>query len=809
MDRYAKVIILSNSKAIDNLYTYKIIDNFLDDNIIGLKVLVPFGNGNALREAFVFETTDSTEFKRIKEIKYILQDDISLSINDIDLIKFMKNEYLCTYSEALQLIVPSGTKLKRVVNYKFIKNDFEGIIKEKEIEIFEFIKENNIVSYSDIKNKFENCSKYLKTIENKGLVSKEYKFKSEIKEKFKETVVRKMNCEDIIQIRESIPKNYIAQIRLIDYILDNEEEDLLIVKNELKIAKSVVSRIEQMGIVKIVTVRDKRMVDFNFNIKEDPFKKLNEEQEKCYKEIKLSLEKNEFESYLIHGVTGSGKTEIYMHLVNDVLNKNKSCIILVPEISLTPQMIERFVNRFGEKIAIIHSKLSLGERFDEWLDIKNGKKKIVIGARSAIFSPLDNLGMIIIDEEHENTYKSNRAPKYETYEIAKFKLMKTRGVLVSGSATPQIESYAKVKSNEMKLITLEKRINNRKMPEVEIVDMREELNIGNKSIFSNKLFNAINDRLERNEQVIIFLNRKGYSSFVSCRACGYALECPNCEISLTYHKERKSMECSYCGYKTYIPKTCPECGSKHFKLFGIGTEKVEEITKKTFKNANVGRLDSQTTRKKGSLNDIIKKFEDETYDILIGTQMVTKGFDFENVTLVGILAADLIINFPDFSSSERAFQLITQVAGRAGRGDKEGEVILQTYEPDHPALIAASNHNFNEFLNEELKIRNVFEYPPFVKLINIIFYSENEPLLLKETSKFKKLIEKEINLEKVKVFGPNKALHSKIRGKYRYQIFFKIMDNEYNNVKESIKNIIDGNEFKVYITVDVKPRNLV
>lgn len=807
MDIYANVIILSNSKAIDNLYTYKIGDKVLDKNIIGLKVLVPFGNGNALREAFVIGTTNLTNYKRIKTIKYILEDDISLSINDIDLIRFIKEEYLCTYSEALQLIVPSGTKLRRIVNYRFIKNDFEFIIKEK--EIFEFIKERNIVTEESLKKEFKNYLRYVKKLEEKGLIKKEYKFISEIKEKFKEVVIRKKDIVEINEIKESIPKNYVAQIRLIDFIINNEKEDLLIIKNKLKIGKSVINKIEGMGIVEILTVRDKRKIEFRFNIEKDIFKKLNCEQEKCYNEIKLGLEEDKFSNYLLHGVTGSGKTEIYMHLVRDVLNKNQSCIILVPEIALTPQMIERFVNRFGEKVAIIHSKLSLGERFDEWVDIKNGKKNIVIGARSAIFSPLNNIGMVIIDEEHENTYKSNRDPKYETYEIAKFKLMKNKGVLISGSATPQIESYSKVKNGEMKLLTLDKRINNREMPLVEIVDMREELNIGNKSIFSKKLYDAINDRLLRKEQVIIFLNRKGYSSFVSCRECGYALECPNCEISLTYHKGRNVAECSYCGYKTYIPKLCPSCGSKYFKLFGIGTEKVEEITKKTFVNANVGRLDSQTTRKKGSIDNIIEKFQNETYDILIGTQMVTKGFDFENVTLVGILAADLIINFPDFSSSERAFQLITQVAGRAGRGDKEGEVILQTYEPDHSALIAASKHNYDEFLKEELKIRNVFEYPPFVKLINIIFYSENEKWLIDDTNRFKKLIESEINLNKVKIFGPNKALHSKIRGKYRYQIFFKIMDEEYSDVKKCIKDIISDNEFKVYISVDAKPRSLV
>ena len=809
MAKYANVIVLSNSKALDNLYTYEITNEYTNKSIIGLKVLVPFGRGDALREAFVFETSDICDYNRIKKIEYYLDDDISLSINDIHLIKFMKNEYLCTYSEALQLIVPSGTKLKRTIKYKIVDNNVEQELEKKENDVFKFIKENEVVSENNLKKEFSDFKNIVKKLENKELVKKEYNFISVVKEKIKKVAIRNMSYVQLSEVKKKIPKRNIAQIKLIDYITEKDKEDCSILRKELKITKSVFDKMVELGVIKIEKVREKREVEFHFNVRNDTFKTLNFEQKECFDEIKFELGKNIFSNYLIHGVTGSGKTEIYMHLVREMLNENKSCIILVPEIALTPQMIERFINRFGDKVAIIHSKLSFGERFDEFKDIKEGKKKIVIGARSAIFSPVDNLGMVIIDEEHENTYKSNRDPKYETYDIAKFKLMKTNGLLISGSATPKIDSFSKVKNKEMKLISLKKRINNRKMPEVEIVDMREELNVGNKNIFSRKLYNAINERLRKKEQIIIFLNRKGYSSFVSCRKCGYALECPNCEISLTYHKERNSMECSYCGYKTYIPKTCPKCGSKYFKLFGIGTEKVEEITKNTFKNAKVGRLDSQTTRKKGSLNEIIENFENENYDILIGTQMVTKGFDYENVTLVGILAADLIINFPDFSSAERAFQLITQVAGRAGRGEKEGEVILQTYEPENYALIAASKHNYDEFLKEELKIRNVFEYPPFVKLINIIFYSENETILINETNRFKKLIDKEIDLNKVKVFGPNKALHSKIRGKYRYQIFFKIFDNEFNNVKNNIKQIIDKNNFKVYISVDVKPSNLV
>jgi len=808
VNRYAQIIIISKTKAIDNLFTYRIPDRYLGEEIIGLKVLVPFGRGNVLREGFIFSTTDECTYKRIKKIKHFLKNDISITVNDIELIDYIREEYLCTYTEALQLIVPSGTQLKRKTIYAFKKDALN--LTEKENKVLEFIKSNGKIDKSSISKAFKNISKYLKNLEDKNLIKKNYEFSSVVSEKEKKLIFKVIDNQKILEIRDGIPGSYVAQLRLIDFLLEsNEKEDLTLLKKKLSIAKSVIDRIIEMGIAETITVRDKRQIDHHFEIQSDVFKTLNQEQEKAYENILKGYKNMFLKSYLLHGVTGSGKTEIYMHLVREVLKDEASVIILVPEIALTPQMIERFVNRFGDMVAILHSKLSLGEAFDQWKDIKNGRKKIVIGARSAIFSPVQNLGMVIIDEEHENTYKSTRNPKYETYEIARFRLLANKGVLISGSATPRIDSYEKVNANEMELLKLDSRINNREMPPVEIVDMRDELTKGNKTIFSEKLHKGIEERLRKNEQSIIFLNRKGYSSFVSCRKCGFKLECPNCEISLTYHKKRNVAECSYCDYKSFIPKVCPECGSEYFKLFGIGTEKVEEITKKTFKNAKVGRLDSQTTRKKGSLNKIIQKFEDETYDILIGTQMVTKGFDFENVTLVGILAADLIINFPDFSSSERAFQLITQVAGRAGRGEKKGEVILQTYEPDHPALISASHHDYDSFLKEELKVRKVFEYPPFLSLINIIFYSAHENDLIKETNRFKKLLEKMINLKSVKTFGPSKALHSKIRGKYRYQIFLKIPKDEFKGVKNSVKKIIDENKFNVFISVDVQPRNLV
>lgn len=803
MNQYVNIAIVSKTQELDQLFTYKIDQSFK----IGDKVLVPFGRGNSLREGYIFEIVEKPDYNRIKKVQYVLADDISLTSSDIELVKWMKKEYLCSFSDAIRMVIPSGTSLKRSTFYEYI-TDAEGLT-PKEQDVLNYIKEKKEVSLKEIKKAITRVKPYLNTLEEKKLIKKEFHFKSIVKEKYKKIYVKKKNNEEILEIRKNIPKSYVAQLRLIDYILKHETGTLANLKKKLKIAKSVFDRIASMGIIDIKEVRDRREIEKKFKIKHDPFKSLTSDQEYCYQRIKESLATHHLSKFLLHGVTGSGKTEVYMHLVQEVLDENQSAIILVPEISLTPQMMERFFNRFGEKIAILHSKLSQGERFDQWKDIKQGKKKIVIGARSAIFSPVKDLGLVIIDESHENTYKSDMNPKYETEKIAEFKLKKTKGTLVLGSATPRINAYYQGDKTNLEVLNLSTRVNNKEMPPVDIVDMREELSNGNKTIFSRTLYEGINDRLKKNEQTIIFLNRKGYSSFVSCRKCGFALECSNCEIALTYHKKRNIASCSYCDYQSYIPKTCPECGSKYFKHFGIGTEQVEEITKKTFRDATVARLDSQTTRRKGSLNKIIHEFKNKKTDILVGTQMVTKGFDFENVTLVGVIAADLMLNFPDFSSSERAFQLVTQVAGRAGRGNKSGRVIVQTYEPHNYALKAASNHSFDEFYHQELKVRKAFEYPPYIELVNIILTAENENKLKRESLRFHKILRNKIANENVQFFGPHPALHGKIRNRYRYQIFLKFSKQELNTIKNVIDEVINNYNFDIYISVDVCPRNLV
>ena len=538
----------------------------------------------------------------------------------------------------------------------------------------------------------------------------------------------------------------------------------------------------------------------------DVQKNLTVEQSMAIKEI----EESEENLILLKGVTGSGKTEVYMRIVEKTLEEGKSAIVLVPEIALTPQMIERFKGRFGSNVALFHSKLSDGERFDEWYRVKEGKASLIIGARSAIFLPAKNLGLIIIDEEHENTYKSDQNPKYQTKEVAEY-IAKLKGCkVILGSATPTIESYYRAISGEMKLVELNHRVDNKPMPKMMLVDMREELRSGNKSLFSRRLYASMKEKLEKGEQIILFLNRRGFSTFVSCRSCGYVFHCEDCDISMTYHKNG-FLVCHYCGKTKKQPNLCPKCGSKYVKFFGAGTERVEEEVRRYFKNARILRMDVDTTRAKDSHEKIYNAFKAREADILIGTQMVSKGLDFPNVTLVGILAADMSLNLPDYRAAERSFQIITQVAGRAGRGDKEGEVIVQTYTPEHYSLQYAKKYDYENFYEKEFTIRAMMGYPPFGRILLINGSGKNEDELRKQMIYLgEKVKEKAEEFGGLEVLGPTPCIIYRIKENYRWQIIIK---GEFSSkFSKSIKDILYDKANNVYndirVSMDINPNSL-
>ena len=704
---YAEIIINSNARALNKMFDYIVPNDMKNEIKIGSRVWVPFGKGSKLEDGFVINFKDESEFAN-KEIAKI-ENENNLSEENVNLAKLMARKYFCNISDCIKLMLPPGTGSKDISNrIKEKVGNFIYLAKDKD-EINELIEEGKIKSEKHIR-----VLRFLE--ENDGIYSPDLEAFTDV-------------------------------------------------------SHGVIKTIEKNGYIEIVEKQIERNPFINKEIERDTPKILTEEQQRCFDGINFCIECNEFSKNLIYGITGSGKTEIYLQLIQKVIEKNKEAIVLVPEISLTPQMVDRFLARFGEVVAVLHSKLSIGERYDEWQKIASGEKKIVIGARSAIFAPVKNLGIIIIDEEHDMSYKSDTTPRYNAKDLAKYIAEKNNCPLVLGSATPEISTMAKAKENDIALYTLKSRANQANLPEVEIVDLRNELAIGNRSMISLKLQEEINKNLQNKKQTILFLNRRGYSTFIMCRECGYVAKCKNCNISLTYHMTENRLKCHYCGYESSSIKECPECKSQKVKYFGSGTQKLEDEVHKLFPNASTIRMDLDTVSKKNSHEEILNTFKNENIDILIGTQMVVKGHHFPNVTLVGVITADSSLNLDDYRAVERTFQTLVQVAGRSGREEK-GKVIIQTYNPDHYAIIDSQKQDYDLFYNQEVNLRKMLNYPPFCDIIMISFSGSS----LNEIQKFSEIVYKKIKSVKydnLNIYKPVPSPIDKIKNKYRWRIIIK------------------------------------
>lgn len=732
MYRYAGVVVNNESVQVDKIFTYKIPDKIIGELKIGHRIKVPFGLGNKSIDGFVLELYDKCNIGRLKSVVEICDDFTMFTEQDVELIREMKQRYLCTYLECIKVMIPTGiikgvkNKVKEVISLGIKLTD--KFLKEPYTSIYKIVEENDgIFSRAELSKEYNISTSSINTLMKHGFLTKH------------STIVHRVNTRKYL--------NY-----------------------------------------------EKR--------------ELNYEQKQVVDCILNSLDKE----FIIHGITGSGKTEIYMNLVSHMMSIDKESIVLVPEIALTPQMVERFKGRFGRDVAVFHSRLSDGERYDEWLRVKNQEVKVAIGARSAIFLPFSNLGIIIIDEEHENSYKSDSDPKYNAIEIGELKSKINNCKLVLGSATPSLETYYRATKGEVKLLTLKNRADGASLPEVNIVDMRQELIKNNKSMFSEELQYQIQRALESKEQIILFLNRRGFSTFISCRKCGYVFKCDNCDVSLTYHSNGNYLGCHYCGRSYPVKNICPKCGSKYVKYFGVGTEKIQDEINNKFPHARVLRMDFDTTRKKDSYEDIYNKFKNGEADILVGTQMVTKGLDFKNVTVVGVIAADLSLNLPDFRAGEKTFQLITQVSGRAGRGKKKGTVIVQTYTPDNYSIRYSAENDYINFYKEEMKIRYDMNYPPFANIIAINLSSKDEALLIKNIQKLGILLNSKLkNNDMITILGPCPCILSKVKEFFRWQILIK---GKFNiNMAEEIKNIVYDTLKGVYndirINLDINPNSLL
>lgn len=564
------------------------------------------------------------------------------------------------------------------------------------------------------------------------------------------------------------------------------------------------------GVVESYSEETMRSPYLDITPEKAPWLTLNRRQNEVLNEILLS--KDSFAPFLLHGVTGSGKTEVYMQAINSITSQNKTAIVLVPEISLTPQMVLNFRKKLGEAVAILHSALAPGERFDEWKRILSGEARIVIGARSAVFAPLKNIGIIIVDEEHESSYVSETYPRYDAIEVAIKRAKYNNCPVVLGSATPSVNRYYKMQKGEFKLLEMLKRANGREMPPVSVVDMTEEFAKGNRTIFSQKLYEEMCSTLAKNQQIMLFLNRRGYSSFVMCRACGETISCENCDVSLTYHRNVDKLRCHYCGYEIPMPKVCPYCGSKFIKQFGAGTQKVEEEFLKIFPDKKTVRMDIDTTRGKDAHYHLLKQLADGSAQALIGTQMIAKGHDFPNVTLVGVIAADGMLRMPDYRSRERTFSLITQVSGRAGRAESSGKVVVQTYSPQHFVIEHAKNHDYKGFYEKEIEQRRAMWYPPFAKIIRILYVSEDAEKAyngsLQAYDKIRALLQP--MGDKVLYSERSQAPIGRIQEMYRHQILIKI--KEFDGADEFVDRIFDainGIASKdLYCDIQLNPVNL-
>ena len=746
----AEVIINSNVSNLDRTFDYNIPFEMEDKVTIGSRVLVKLGNIKKLEEAFVVNIKDSSEF-RVRNIDKIEEKDFIDSAK-IEMAKWMARRYFCKLADCIKLMLPPGTGSK----------DDSKRVKEKTLKFVKILLDKDTLETM---------------IENKEIKSEKH-------------------------------------IRILKFLLENNDIYIWDLEQLTECSKSIIKTLEKYKYLEIYEKQVERNPFINKVVEKNVKLNLNEEQQYAYKMVENAIDDYMNSEFLLYGITGSGKTEVYLQLIEKVLNEGKSSIMLVPEISLTPQTVDRFIARFGEeKIAILHSKLSIGERYDQWYKIKNGTAKIIIGARSAIFAPVQDLGLIIIDEEHDGSYKSEMAPRYNVKDIARYLGKKYDVPIVYGSATPDMDTFYKAQKGDIELLKLTKRANNALLPKVEIVDLKQELINGNKSMISNKLYNAIKTNIENKKQTILFLNRRGYSTFVMCRDCGYTAKCVNCNITMTYHIKQNKLKCHYCGYETNSVVVCPECNSKNIRYFGTGTQKLEAEINKIFPNASTIRMDVDTVTAKNSHENILNTFKNNNIDILIGTQMVVKGHHFPNVTLVGVIAADTNLNIDDYRASEKTFQILTQVAGRAGREGDEGNVIIQTYNPDNFSIQFAQKQDYDSFYDLESKLRKQLKYPPFCDIISLGFTSENEEEIKRVSNEVHTYLKDKIKIENIPIilYKPVPAPIDRIKNRFRWRIIIKCKfgDNIIDILNEC-KNIYFGKKnAQVSMIIDVNPNNML
>jgi primosomal protein N' (replication factor Y) (superfamily II helicase) len=840
----AKVIVDVPVRSTDRPFDYLIPADLKLWIEVGSRVAVPFGHRTVQGFVVSLESGETGSGPSLKPIQEVLDLLPPLSPELVELGDWMSQRYACRRISALQAMLPTALKGKaeRLISLGetaeeagkpedelfplFLDTD------QEEQQITDFVRRAGEVSMKQLTRTFPDAAETVKFMLRRGVLSESQSIKDKMGKKKLKAVDLAIGVAAARESLGSFPARSARQKEVLSFLIDMEPmlpmpmKDLLSV---LQVTAGTVKSLEDKGFIEISEIEVYRDPYRGRDFKPSTPLPLTNEQESVYRRIVRTVDEQRHEVFLLHGVTGSGKTEIYLQCIQRVVDQGRQAVVLVPEIALTPQMVERFKGRFGSGVAVMHSRLSVGERYDEWRKIREGKAAVAVGARSAVFAPFANLGLIIMDEEHEGSYKQEENPKYHARDVAVRRAEQGGAAVILGSATPSLESYHASRAQSdihfsPVLLEMPSRALGNELPKVHVVDMRDELKEGNRSMFSRRLHAALESRLERGEQTVLLLNRRGFSTFVMCRSCGYVAGCPECDISLTFHARSDNLRCHYCGHAEPSPKVCPECGSEHIRFFGTGTQRVEEELGKLFPGIRVIRMDVDTTTEKGSHEKLLNQFRDKKADVLLGTQMVAKGLDFPDVTLVGVITADSALNLPDFRAAEKTFQLLTQVAGRAGRHQLPGEVVVQSYTPEHYSIIHASGHDYSSFVREELKHRKDLHYPPYCRLILVTLSHEQLPLLLRLAENYALNLQgkarqlrwygslDKLSTDALDLLGPVASPLPRLKGRYRFQCIIKWRGaiDAIGLAKQVAEELEDSvRDTGLQISIDVDPQMLM
>ncbi len=803
----AAVVIDQSTLSFDKQYDFAVPENLLSSCLAGCRVVVPFGRGNVKRQGFVISVSEKEVDISLKNVLSVTDKEPVLNNEMLKLVLWLKEHTFCTYFDAIHAVLPTGLNVRLITEYSVKNEDFTALSGDEK-RIAEYILSYGVVTAEKISKQFGlvNAEEVINNLVKKDFL---YKDSNPIRKIGDATIkMARLVSEDFDSIKLTHKQKTVVDLLLDVGILSVKE-----ITYFTGVGTVVINNLAKYGIIELFDNEVYRRPELHGRSNSSPIS-LTDSQSEVYNTIREKIDSSDANTVLLHGVTGSGKTQIFLKLAKDVINSGRGVIVMVPEIALTPQMLDIFYSYFGEKVAVFHSALPLGQRLDEWKRVKNGDALIALGTRSAIFAPFNNLGLIVMDEEQEHTYKSEQSPRFHTRDIARFRAAYHKGTCLLCSATPSVESYTAAKSGKYTLCTLNERYGNAVLPEVVPIDMRSEAATGNKGNISMLLAEEISKTLDEKKQVILLLNRRGHNTYISCPSCGYVATCKNCSVSMTYHSASGRLMCHYCGYSEPYSTTCPSCGGNHLKYSGAGTQRLEDELSLLYPNARILRLDADTTMTKNAYRDKLSAFAAGEYDILLGTQMVAKGLNFPNVTLVGVLSADQTMHSGDFRGYERTFSLLTQVVGRSGRGESPGKAYIQTLDPENTIIKLAAAQDYEAFYNEEIATRKLMIYPPYCDIVTMTTAAVSQSTAASAAETLVDILKQKISSDysdvKVIILRPIPTSVVRVNNKYRYRIVIKCKNNARTRclLSETIEEYFKTKYGKTAsVSVDVNPES--